>query len=147
MHYIYTIYIYIYILYIYICIYIYIILHMRMWGISAISTADSIIRIYISWKQNILPSQLSTRWFCEIFNSSILHFCLIMKHFLKWRVSATVFLKFHFYIYITYTKSFFKIYFIFSTFTILIKLISIILYHKIYHNWSYSLLHKTHEQR
>ena len=32
----------------------------------------------------------------DIFNSSILHFWLIMSHVLKWRVSTSVFLKFYF---------------------------------------------------
>ena len=82
----------------------------------------------------------------EIFNSSILHFWLIMKHFLKWRFSTYVFLKFCFYIYIIYVKSFYKLYSNFSVFNVLNKLLSILLFNKIYHNWDYSSLRKTHER-
>ena len=50
-------------------------------------------------------------------------------------------------IYITYTKSFYKLHLNFSIFTVLNKLLSMLLYDKIYHNWDYSSLRKTHEQR
>ena len=49
-------------------------------------------------------------------------------------------------IYITYTKSVYKLYSNFPTFTVLNNLFSILLYYKIYHNWDCSSLHKTHEQ-
>ena len=52
-----------------------------------------------------------------------------------------------FHIYITCTKSFYKLYSNFPIFTVLSKLLSMLLYNKIYHNWDYSSLPKTHEQR
>ena len=55
-----------------------------------------------------------------------------MKHFMKWRFSTSVFLKFHLNIYITYTKSFYKLHSSFSIFTVLKKLLSILLYDKKY---------------
>ena len=80
----------------------------------------------------------------KIFNSSSTpHFSLIMKYF----SFDICFSQISFYIYITYTKSFCKLYFNFLFFTVLNKLLSILLYNEIYHNWNYSSLHKTHEQR
>ena len=50
-------------------------------------------------------------------------------------------------IYITYIKSFYKLHSNFLIFTVLSKLLSILLYTKIYHKLDYSSLRKTHEQR
>ena len=48
------------------------------------------------------------------------------------------------YIYLAYTKSFYKLY---SNFYSIKQITFNILYNKIYHNWDYSSLRKTHEER